>query len=502
MDISIHEAERIERQGRRFVALTILAAITIISASWLGLLAFLTSNSAFGTVQDMRKDWIPDVEAMTLDLPDLSRLSELYTADGVLLGKLTERNSQPTPLDDIPNLVIAAVLSAEDGEFMEHGGVDYQAVVRALVADLGGGPTQGGSTITQQVVKQNFVGNEPTLRRKVAEAAIAIELERRFTKEQILEFYLNSIFFGNNAYGVKAAAQEYFEKDLDELSIAEAAALPIPIRNPSLYDLRRESEIPVRARDAVIDQMVEEGYITPAEALAAKDEPIVTAPPQEFKELAPQVAIAAREELLNDSQYGLGATFLQRKRALFGCPAEDTECEGGGGLKIFTTVDFSLQEQAQEILLDWFPPGRPGPSRWSTTAPAPRSSWPRDSSSATTSRPASASTTWPRRGGATRDRRSSRSGSSPRSNRGSHSTHSGTTRHRRSSTSESPEHRCGTAPTPGATSRASARSRTRSSSRRTRCSARSPSRSARLRSPMSPIASASSRPSKRTRRRS
>ncbi|HSG77991.1 MAG TPA: transglycosylase domain-containing protein, partial [Acidimicrobiia bacterium] len=362
MDISIHEAEKLERRGRRFVALTVLAAITIIGASWLGLLAFLTSNSAFGTVEDLQEDWIPDVEAMVLDLPDLSRLSELYTADGVLLGKLTERNSQPTPLDEIPNLVIGAVLSAEDAAFMDHRGVDYEAVIRAFVADLGGGPTQGGSTLTQQVVKQNFVGSEQTLRRKVTEAAIAIELERRFAKEQILEFYLNSVFFGNNAYGVKAAAQEYFGKDLDQLTIAEAAALPVPIRNPSLYDLRRDSEIPKRARNAVIDEMVENGYITPAEGESAKDEPIEVAPPQEFKDLAPQVVIAAREQLLNDARFGLGATFLQRKQALFGCPADDTECEGGGGLRIFTTVNYSLQQRAQAILQEWFPPGEEGPT--------------------------------------------------------------------------------------------------------------------------------------------
>ncbi|MDX1690830.1 MAG: transglycosylase domain-containing protein [Acidimicrobiia bacterium] len=362
MDISIHEAERLERRGRRFVAASILAAITIIAASWVGLFAFLTSNSAFGTVEDLREDWIPDVDTMSLDLPDLSRLSELYTADGVLLGKLTERNSQPTPLDEIPNLVIGAVLSAEDAEFMSHGGIDYEAIVRAFVADVRGGPTQGGSTITQQVVKQNFVGNEPTLRRKVAEAAVAVELERRFAKEQILEFYLNSVFFGNNAYGVKAAAQEYFGKDLDQLTIAEAAALPIPIRNPSLYDLRRDSEIPVRARDAVVDQMVDNGYITAEEGEEAKAEPIATTSPQEVQDLAPQVVIAAREQLLNDPRFGLGATFFQRRRALFGCPADDTECEGGGGLRIFTTVDFSLQEQAQAVLQEWFPPGEEGPT--------------------------------------------------------------------------------------------------------------------------------------------
>ncbi|OFW67135.1 MAG: hypothetical protein A2Z12_03645 [Actinobacteria bacterium RBG_16_68_21] len=357
MDISIHEAQQIERQGRRFIAFAVLAAVVVISATWFGLFAFLGANAAEQTVEDLRAAWIPEVETMVLDLPNLSRLSAVYTSDGVLLGELTERNSRPVTLDEIPNLVIGAVLSAEDDGFMIHGGVDYQSVVRAFLADLTGGNTQGGSTISQQVVKQNFVGAEPTLRRKVAEAAIAIELERRYTKEQILEFYLNSVYFGNNAYGVKAAAQEYFGKELGDLTIAEAAALPVPIRNPSLYNLRNsESEIPLRVRNAVIDNMVDNGYITVAEGAAAKAEPIGVVAHQEFQDPAPQVLIAARDTVLNDARYGLGATFLQRKRALFGCPADDTECQGGGGVKIYTTVDFALQARARQILQEWFPP--------------------------------------------------------------------------------------------------------------------------------------------------
>ena len=362
MDISIHEVERLERSGRRFMAAAILAALAMIAATWWGLLAFLGSTSAWGTVEEAKSEWIPDVESLVLDLPDIGRLSEVYTADGVLLGKLNERNSQPLPLDDIPNLVIGAVLSAEDADFMDHNGIDYRAVARAFIENVGGGSRQGGSTITQQIVKLNFIGTEATLKRKVSEAAIAIELERRFTKEQLLEFYLNSVFFGNNAYGVKAAAEVYFGKDLADLTIAEAAALPVPIRNPSLYDLRRGDEIAVRARDAVIDQMIDQGYITAAEGAEAKRYPIVVAPPSESPDIAPQVLIAAKDTILNDPEYGLGATYLQRKRAVFGCPAYDTECEGGGGLKIFVTVDLGLQERALEILQQWFPAGANGPT--------------------------------------------------------------------------------------------------------------------------------------------
>ncbi|MFH1329915.1 MAG: transglycosylase domain-containing protein [Actinomycetota bacterium] len=363
MDISIHQAERIDRRGRRLIAVAVLAAIAVIASSWVGLLALLSGNAAAGSLDDLSGAWVPNVSALTLDLPDLGRLSEVYTADGVQLGRLTERNSQPVPLEEIPDLVVAAVLSAEDADYWTHPGIDHQSIIRALVSNVGGGiANQGGSTITQQVVKQNFIGTEPTLRRKVSEAAIAMELERRFTKEQILEFYLNSVYFGANAYRVQAAAQEYFGKTLDQLSIAEAAALVVPIRNPTLYNLRNRTDDPVDARDRVIGQMVEEGYITEEEAADALDERLVTVPHQEFQTLAPQVLIAAKEAVLNDPGFGLGDTYLQRKRALFGCPADDTTCEGGGGLRIYVTVDYALQQQAQELLQQWFPPGEEGPT--------------------------------------------------------------------------------------------------------------------------------------------
>jgi penicillin-binding protein 1A len=363
MEISIHQAERIDRRGRRLLAVAVLAAIAVIASAWVGLLAFLSGNAAAGSLDDVSRDWIPDVSAMPLHLPDLGRLSEVYTSDGVRLGLLTERNSQPVPLSEIPDLVVAAIVSAEDADFWTHSGIDHGSIFRALVSNVGGGSaTQGGSTITQQVVKLNFIGTEPTLRRKVSEATIAMELERRYTKEQLLEFYLNSVYFGSNAYGVQAAAQEYFGKALDELSIAEAAALAVPIRNPTFYDLRNRTGDPLDARNRVIGEMLDEGYITDEEAAEALDERLVTIPHQEFQTLAPQVLIAAKEAVLNDPRFGLGDSYLQRKRALFGCPADDTTCEGGGGLKIYVTVDYGLQQQAQALLQEWFPPGEEGPT--------------------------------------------------------------------------------------------------------------------------------------------
>ncbi|MFQ5553977.1 MAG: transglycosylase domain-containing protein [Acidimicrobiia bacterium] len=355
MDPSIHLEERRDRRGRRLPALALLGVISLLGASLAGLFGFLEVNAAFGTVEDLEDTYICDVESYVLEFPAISRLSEIYTADGVLLGKLTERNSQPSELGEIPDVVVEALLSAEDADFYFHEGIDFKAIFRAALENITGeGGLQGGSTITQQVVKQNFLSSEQTIERKICEAVVAAELERRYTKDQILEFYMNSIFYGENAYGVRAAAQEYFGKGLSELSIAEAATIVTPIRSPSTYDIREERSNVVRARNAVIDQMEANGFISAAQAREAKLERLAPIEHRDFEELAPQVIIAAREEVLRDPKYGLGETYSERKRSLFGCPASDSECEGGGGLKIFVTVNYELQQEANRVLREWF----------------------------------------------------------------------------------------------------------------------------------------------------
>jgi penicillin-binding protein 1A len=354
MDPSIHLEERRDRRGRRIAALAIIGVVVVLSSAVVGLFGFLEANAAFGTVEDLETKYICDPQDYVLELPAISRLSEIYTADGVLLGKLTERNSQPVAMDEIPDVVKWAVISAEDGDFYEHRGIDFQAIARAAILNVQTGNLTGGSTITQQIVKKNFLSDERTIERKICEAVVAAELEQVYTKDQILEFYMNSQFFGENAYGVKAAAQEYFGKELDELTIAEAAAMVVPIRNPTLYDVRDRTQTVLERRNAVIDQMAVNGFITVTEARIAKSQPLRPIEHAEFEELAPQVIIAAREEVLRDPKYGLGATYSERKRALFGCPASDADCEGGGGLEIYVTVDYAMQQEANRILRAWF----------------------------------------------------------------------------------------------------------------------------------------------------
>ncbi len=358
MDPNIHEAHRHDRRRRRLPGLLLLAVITTVGAGWLGLFGFLGSNAALGTVEDLEDQFFCDVTAMDLSFPDVSRLSSVTTADGVELGKLSERNSQPIPLGEIPDLVIGALLSAEDKSFYEHEGVDFKAIVRAAI---GGGET-GASTITQQVVKQNYLTADRTLERKICEAQVAAELERRFTKDQVLEFYANSVFFGSNAYGVRAAAQEYFAKELDELTLAEAATLVTPIRNPTFYHPRHNPQNSIAVRNQTIDRMVDNGLATPQEGEIAKRSPLGVVPHSVREELDPQVMLAVRQRLLDSDGYGLGDSYEERKRALFGCPAADTTCSGGGGLQIDITIDYDLQTEANRILRSWFRPEYGGPT--------------------------------------------------------------------------------------------------------------------------------------------
>ncbi len=366
MDPNIHEAHRRDRRRRRLPSLLLLTIIVIVVASWIGLFGFLGSTAAMGTAQSLEERYLCDIDGMDLTFPDVSRLSSVVTSDGVELGKLSERNSQPTPLDEMPVMVIDALLSAEDKSFYEHSGVDFRAIFRSALA----GGESGASTITQQVVKQNFLSSDRTIERKICEAQVATELERRFTKEQILEFYANSVFFGSNAYGVVAAAQEYFGKSLDELTIAEAATLVTPIRSPTFYHPRQNPQNSFEARNRTIDRMFDNGFITVDAATTAKAQPLGVVPHPESEELSPQVMIAVRRALLDDTDPRfdprfasvLGDTYTERKQAIFGCPAADTTCSGGGGLTIVTTVNDDWQKEANRILRAWYRPGSGGPT--------------------------------------------------------------------------------------------------------------------------------------------
>jgi penicillin-binding protein 1A len=353
----IHQIEARERRGRWFGALATLLSMSLLLSGWVGLFAFLGANSAYGTFKEMQEEWVPDTAAMPLTLPDLSRVSRIYADSGEVLAELHDgRNSEPVPYDAIPEVMIQAILAAEDSEFFLHEGVDFSAIFSAAIDNLIYDTTRGGSTITQQVVKNAFVGDEVTIRRKINEAFVAAELERRFPKERILEHYLNSVYFGSGAYGVKTAAEEFYDKPMDELRIHEAAALAVLVRNPSLYNPRTRPEITLERRDAVIAEMEEQGWITAVQAGNALQQPLGVVDTPLRRGQADHVVAEVKKQLLHTERFGfLGATYDDRKKAVFGCPADDEECSGGGGYQIYTTIDLGLQNEANRILSQWLP---------------------------------------------------------------------------------------------------------------------------------------------------
>lgn len=233
---------------------------------------------------------------VTKDLPDVTRLkdfrpntvTQVFARDGRLIGEFFAEKRLEVPYSRFPAHLIAAFLAAEDARFFEHPGVDFFGIVRAFIENLKAGEiVQGGSTITQQIVKSILLTPEKSLARKIREAVLAYRIENYLTKEQILHLYLNHIYLGNGAYGVEAAALEYFGKHVENLTLAEAALLAGLPKAPSRY---APTTNPVRAKERqayVLHRMVENGFITAEQAKAALNQPLKfkAARPERFYEL-------------------------------------------------------------------------------------------------------------------------------------------------------------------------------------------------------------------------
>ncbi len=214
------------------------------------------------------------------NLPDISALSDyrpklplrVYSAEGELLGEFGEERRTLTPIGEIPQIMKNAVLAIEDARFYSHGGVDYLGVMRAGLANVGRAKSQGASTITMQVARNVYLSAEKSYTRKIYEILLTFKLEHLLTKDQILEIYMNQIFLGNRAYGFAAASEAYFGKPLKDVTVAEAAMLAGLPKAPSAYN---PISNPKRARSRqlyIIDRMLDNGFITEAQARTAQKE--------------------------------------------------------------------------------------------------------------------------------------------------------------------------------------------------------------------------------------
>lgn len=275
------------------------------------------------------KSSLPSVE--NLKTVELQQPMQIYTADGKLIGEVGEQRRIPVKLENVPQRLQDAFLATEDSRFYEHHGLDPVGIARAIfVAVNNGGASQGASTITQQLARNFFLTPEKTIIRKAREAVLAIEIENALSKQEILELYLNKIFLGYRSYGVAAAAQTYFGKNLDELTLSEMAIIAGLPKAPStmnpLYSPKRAEE----RRNVVLSRMLDENKITKAEYDAAIKEPIVASyHGAKFEFRADYVTEMVRQEMV--------------KR--FG--EEDAYTKG---YKVFTTVLSKDQAEAQKAV--------------------------------------------------------------------------------------------------------------------------------------------------------
>lgn len=340
----------------------VLAAAALVAAG-----LFPIVGSAGKAVKLFDGQFLPDGEAR-LEIEDFPLRSTIYASDGSVLAVVADYNRVYVKIKDIPKITRDAIIAIEDHGFYGHGPVDFSSIMRAFIANLHAGQiVQGGSTITQQLVKNTETGNERTFARKWREAQDAIRLERSYTKDQILELYLNEVYLGHGAYGVGSAAEYYFGKPVQKLTIAESAVLAALIKAPSDDDPIAQPKRALAKRNIVLRRMLELGRISEREYLGAVAEPITLSSKRrnvnKFGRKAYD-ALFVQDQILhpvkasaNDPQYKaiirtFGKTYEERRRLLF-----------QGGLKIYTTINPKLQSYARSAVEGFLPnPGNRPPA--------------------------------------------------------------------------------------------------------------------------------------------
>ncbi len=301
----------------------------------LGILAFLMLAALWLWVQAVTRD-LPDVKALAGYQPEIT--TRVHAGDGKLIAEFASENRIFVPYDGMPEHLIAAFVSAEDKTFFDHGGLDYFGIMRAAIRNAmakiqGGGGLQGASTITQQVAKNMLLTNDQNIERKVREAVVARRMERAFSKEKILELYLNEIYLGGSSYGVASAALNYFNKSLPDLTLSEAALLAAMPKAPSRVNPYVRPDAAVDRRNWVLRRMQSNGYIDRATADAAIAEPL---------------EIRSR---LKGEEFAASAYFVEElRRDLAGRFGEEALYQQG--LSIRSTIDTRLQLAAQAALQD------------------------------------------------------------------------------------------------------------------------------------------------------
>src|SRR5690606_8689392 len=298
-----------------------------------GVVAFLAGSAVAGYLLWYVSRDLPSYESLAEYEPPV--MTRIHAHDGQLIAEYGRERRIFVPINAVPKLVIHAFLSAEDKRFYEAGGVDFFGIARAVIRNLQnpGRRPEGGSTITQQVAKNFLLSSEQNYERKLKEAILAIRIERAFSKDKILELYLNEIYLGIGSYGVAAAALNYFNKELEDLTAEEVAYLAALPKAPHNYHPYRNTRDATIRRNWILDQMAENGYLAYEEAEQAKAKPLEV-------NLRPFGAhIFAAEFFAEEVRRSLLARYGEDK--LY-----------GGGLSVRTTLDPELQQHARKALID------------------------------------------------------------------------------------------------------------------------------------------------------
>lgn len=308
------------------------SALTSFGVVLCGSTLALTAGSALGLAYSFEK--LPDVRQLQTYVPYQTTM--IYDDKGRLLAEVHgQQNRVVVPLGAIPKDVRDAVIAAEDVRFYYHRGIDPRGIVRAMLTDLAGGRAeQGASTLTQQLAKNLFLTDSKTIRRKLADAWLAIQIERHYSKDQILELYLNLVYWGHNAYGIEAASETYFNKPVGKLNLAEAALLAGLLGGPERFNPYASRKLARDHQVHVLRNMYQAGFITRGQLQAALTYPLTypKEPPYKRQQYrAPYFTNYLLEQLLD--RFGQAAVYK-------------------GGLRVRSTLDLQLQAYAQGLLDD------------------------------------------------------------------------------------------------------------------------------------------------------
>ena len=339
-----------------FFKLQLLLLLLIVGAA-----AYYFGGGYAQTVAELKEDADSLVAKSSKELFRKGETGLVYDQKGKLLKAYKgEKDSYYLEFDQIPEIVVKTYIAVEDRQFEKHDGVDYRAILRAVIAMIRNGEvTQGGSTITQQLARTVFLNTEKTWQRKMEEIFIARNLEDKYTKSQIMEFYLNNIYFGHGYYGIQAAAQGYFSKNIDELDLSQTVFLCAIPNNPSLYDPVNNKKNTISRRNRMLSAMYDQGYISRAAAAEAKKEKIKLKRSKSIKKIdyvETYVNYCAVRALMKAQGFEFQHYFENEKqerqydkayRKLY------IECESSlytSGYRIYTSIDMKQQEKLQEAI--------------------------------------------------------------------------------------------------------------------------------------------------------